>query len=140
MGKMPTHMTVEGEHPWFISQDSEDNIRLPGDDKRITTQRISRVEKRRRESCVLVSRQCTGASRDDEERFPMKMEGVIYRRILIVDNNVSPAALWEHRVRHRRVIQREALAQLHQHRVVYVIVPCHIVEEKGKHWHVLRIP
>jgi hypothetical protein len=46
------------------------------------------------------------------------MEWVIDRRILIVDNNVSPAALREHGVRDRRVIQRETLAQLHEHRVV----------------------
>jgi len=139
MGKMPTHVTVQGEDAWFISQDSEDSIRLPGDDKRITTQWIGRVEKGRGKGCVLVCRQCTGASRNDEEWFPMKMEWVIYGRILIVDNNVSPAALREHGVRDRRVIQREALAQLQEHRVVYIILERHIVEEKGKDWHFICI-
>jgi hypothetical protein len=49
------------------------------------------------------------------------MEWVIYRRILVVENNVSPPALREHGVRDRRFIQRETLAQLQEHRVVYVL-------------------
>jgi hypothetical protein len=49
------------------------------------------------------------------------MKWMICVRILIVDNNVGSAALREHGVRDRRFIQREALAQLHEHRIVDVL-------------------